>query len=330
MFKNLTVFRIGTQWQPSPTDLENGLDKSRFVPCGASQPQSSGWVEPRGSAHAPLLESIDGQWLMKFKIEQRVLPGAVVKRRTEEIARQIEEETGRKPGKKLTKEIKEQATQELLPKAFTKQSAVNVWIDPQNRFLVLDCTSQNKSEEIIASLVKHVDGFAVSAIQTALSPSVAMTEWLLSGEPPADFTVDRECELKSTDEMKSVVRYARHLLDTEEVRQHIISGKVATRLALTWNSRVSFMLTESLQIKKLAFLDVVFEGQSGSYADKDEAFDADAAITTGELRELIPDLLDVLGGELPGMGSEPAPATIQHEPAPTSATTSASDDSPPW
>ena len=68
-----------------------------------------------------------------------------------------------------------------------------------------------------------------------------------------------------------------------------------TRLAMTWEGRVSFMLTESMQIKKLAFLDVVFEGHKPG---KDEAFDADAAIATAEMSKLIPDLIDALGGEL--------------------------------
>jgi recombination associated protein RdgC len=78
------------------------------------------------------------------------------------------------------------------------------------------------------------------------------------------------------------------------VRQHIEGGKAPTRVAMTWNGRVSFVLTEALQIKKLAFLDVVFEGASSG---KDDGFDADVAITTAELQKLVPDLLQALGGE---------------------------------
>ena len=55
------------------------------------------------------------------------------------------------------------------------------------------------------------------------------------------------------------------------------------------------MLTENLQIKKLAFLDVVFDNGATS---KDDGFDADVAIATGELRKLLPDLLEALGGEM--------------------------------
>ena len=211
-------------------------------------------------------------------------PGSVVKRRTEEIAEQMEKQTGRKPGKKIMKELKEQALLELLPMAFTKQSVTRVWIAPKQRMLVLDSGSQAKAEEVVTLLIKEIDGLALSLLQTEMSPAVAMAHWLGTGEAPYQFSIDRECELKSPDEMKSVVRYARHPLDTEEVRQHILTGKTPTKLAMSWRDRVSFILTETMQVKKLALLDVVMEAHKGSNKPpKDEAFDADVAIATGEL-----------------------------------------------
>jgi recombination associated protein RdgC len=130
-----------------------------------------------------------------------------------------------------------------------------------------------------------------------------MAHWLSTREAPWRFTVDRDCELKAADEQKSVVRYARHTLDIDEVAQHIAAGKLPTQLALTWNERVSFVLTEAGQLRKLKMLDVVLkEAEDGKGKDEDN-FDANAAILTGELAQLVPDLLEALGGE---MGSEPA------------------------
>ncbi len=169
-----------------------------------------------------------------------------------------------------------------------------VWIDPQARLLVVDAGSQARADEAVTSLVKAAPGLSLMLLQSTISPAVAMAQWLVSGEAPAGFTIDRDCELKSADEMKSIVRYARHGLDTDDVRQHIEGGKMPTRLAMSWNDRVSFVLTEGLQLKKIAFLDGVFEPG----AQKDDRFDADAAISTGELRQLIPDLIEALGGEL--------------------------------
>ena len=70
----------------------------------------------------------------------------------------------------------------------------------------------------------------------------------------------------------------------------------STRVALTWNNRVSLVLTDALQVKRVSFLDVVFEANSAQ--GKDDGFDADVAIATAELSQLIPDLFDALDGEV--------------------------------
>ena len=301
MFKNLSVYRVGAGWAASSAELEAGLQKMVFVECGATQPTSAGWAPPRGVAHAPLIEVIGGQWLMKLMIEQRVLPSAVVKRATDERAAKIEQATGRKPGKKQTKELKDEVVLSLLPQAFTKQAALNVWLNPKDRLLMIDAASPAKADVVVTHLVKAASGMALTPLHTAQSPAAAMSEWLTTGEAPAGFSVDRECELKSPDETKAVVRYARHPLDIDEVRQHIASGKSPTRLALTWQGRVSLLLTEAMQVKKIAFLEGVFAGGKPA---KDDAFDADAALATGELGRLIPDLIEALGSEhVPGVSA---------------------------
>lgn len=295
VFKNVMVYRIGADWSATVAQMETGLEGARFVPCGASQEKSVGWIEPRGEAHGPLVESVGGQLVLKLKMETKTVPGSVVTRKAKERAAQIEATTGRKPGKKQIREIKDDIKLELMPLAFTKEAALVVWIDPQARLLVIDAASQAKADEVVTLLVQCLDGLAVTLLSTQQSPTAAMSEWLVSQEPPAGFSVDRECELKAADESKAVVRYTRHPLDTEEVRQYVQGGKLPTRLALTWDSRVSFVLTEGLQLKKLAFLDGVFDGTSSG---KEDGFDADAAIATGELRKLLPDLIDALGGEV--------------------------------
>lgn len=295
MFKNVIVYRIGPGWSASVAQMEQGLQAARFVECGASQEKSLGWVEPRGEAHGPLVEAVGGQLMLKLMIETRSLPGSVLTRKVKERLAQIEASSGRKPGKKETRDIRDDIRLELLPMAFTKQSSVVVWIDREAQLLVIDAASQAKADEVVTALVKSLDGLALALINTRVSPTAAMSEWLTSQEAPAGFSVDRECELKAADESKAVVRYSRHPLDNDEVKKHVTEGKLPTRLALTWDDRVSFVLTESLQLKKLAFLEVVFEGASSG---KDDGFDADAAIATGELRKLLPDLLEALGGEM--------------------------------
>jgi recombination associated protein RdgC len=288
------MYRIDPAWSATVAEMEAGLDPMRFVECGASQEKSVGWVEPRGEANGPLVEVVAGQRVLKLMMEMKSVPGSVVTRKAKERVAQIEASTGRKPGKKELREIKDDLKLTLLPMAFTKQASVLIWIDPEARLLVIDAGSQARADEVLTLLVKGLEGFAVTLINTAISPAVAMAQWLTTMEPPQGFSVDRECELKAADESKAVVRYTRHALDTDEVRQHIEGGKMPTRVAMTWDDRVSFVLTEGLLVKKMAFLDVVFDGAS---TGKDDGFDGDVAIATAELQKLLPDLLDALGGE---------------------------------
>lgn len=296
MFKNIIMYRIAADWQMDPVQLEGCLQPGRFVECGATQEKSVGWIEPRGQAHGPLLESVAGQWILKLMVETRALPGSVLNRKVQERLAQIETSTGRKPGKKETRDLKDDIRLELLPMAFTKQSTLQIWIDREAGLLLIDAASQARADEVVTLLVQTLPGLALSLVDTQVAPVTAMSEWLISQEAPAGFSVDRECELKAADESKAVVRYARHRLDTEEVKQYVSEGKLPTRLALTWDDRVSFVLTEGLQLKKLAFLDGVFEG---SAKQGDDGFDADVAIATGELQKLLPDLIEALGGETP-------------------------------
>lgn len=315
MFKNLIVYRIAPGWQADLTQVEEALAKTPFTECGATQEKSLGWIAPRGEAHGALVESVGGQWILRFMVETKVLPGSVLNRKVKEKAARIEQETGRKPGKKESKELKDEAKLDLLPMAFTKQGSLWVWIDTDARLLVLDTSAQGRADEVVSLLVDSLPGLSVSLLNTQTSPQAAMAHWLATQEPPVGFSIDRECELKSADESKAVVRYARHPLDIEEVQQHIQQGKLPTKLALTWDDRVSFMLTEGLQVRKLSFLDTVFEGTKAD----DGGFDTDVAIATGELVKLIPDLIEALGGEAESGVASAAEAIAAAGPANASA-----------
>ncbi len=293
MFKNLIVYRIASGWSMDIAQVEEALAKTPFLECGATQAKSSGWVPPRGEENGALAESVGGQWMLRIMTETKSVPGSVLARRVKEKADRIEKETGRKPGKKESKELKDEAMLDLLPMAFAKQASTWVWVDPRSLTLVLDTSSQGRADEVVSLLVEALQGLSVSLINTQTSPQAAMAHWLKEQEPPVGFTVDRECELKSAGESKAVVKYGRHPLDIAEVQAHIDAGKLPTRLAMTWDDRVSFMLTEGMQIKKLEFLDVVFDGKAD-----DGGFDTDVAIATGELCRLLPDLYAALGDEV--------------------------------
>lgn len=292
MITSATIYRL-TSADLTVAQIDENLAGAVFLACTPNQEKSVGFVPPRGEENGALVESVNGQWLMKLMTETRTVPGSAITLKAKERVAHIEGTTGRKPGKKEIREIKDDIKLELLPTAFSKVSAVWIWIDPVAKLLVIDVATQAKADAVVTQLVKSIQGLAVTLLETKVSPTAAMSDWLIKQEPPAGFSVDRECELKAADESKAVVRFMRHPLDTDEVREHVQSGKLPTRLALTWESRMSFVLTDNLILKKIKFLDIVFEGNKDG---KEDAFDADVLITTSELRKMIPDLVHALGG----------------------------------
>jgi len=67
---------------------------------------------------------------------------------------------------------------------------------------------------------------------------------------------------------------------------------------MTWNDRISFVLNDQLQIKRLAFLDILKEQAEGQGENADERFDIDFTLMTGEVARLLDDLVTALGGEV--------------------------------
>ena len=325
MFKSAIFYRLAPDWTPPPLDaFEGALADERFEPCRATESRSAGWVEPRGREHGALVESIDGQLVASLRTETRAVPASAVKDALDERLQRVEDETGSRPRGKRRKELKEEVVVDLLPRAFSKFSTTRIWIDPAARLMAVGAGSIARADEAVAMLMQGLraigNPFAATLLNTAIAPSTGMSIWLSERDAPAGFSIDRECELRQAQSAavagslaqgeegptaaqqaaanEATVRYSRHDLDIDEIVAHIAQGKVATKLAMTWRDRVSFVLDSSLCLKRIELLDVVLEAaEAQSGQGEDDGFDADVAIMTAELGRLVPALVDALGGE---------------------------------
>lgn len=295
-FKNLQLYRLPVGWDMTVEKLEEQLAKKPFHPCGSQDMESRGWLSPLGNE--VLVHAVGGQWLVALGFEHRLLPSAVVKDEAEERAAEMAEQQGYKLGRKQMKELREQITQELMPRAFTRRKRLHAWIDPVGGWLAVDAPSQARAEDVLEQLRHTLDSFPLTLLRTERSPVSAMADWLAGSEAPVGFTIDQDCELRSVTEDKAAVRYVRHPLEGDEIKAHLEGGKLPTRLALTFDDRVSFVLTEKLEIKRIDFLDVVRDQIDGQAEDAEMLFNAEFALMTGELGQLLPAVVEALGGEL--------------------------------
>lgn len=294
-FKNLQLHRLPAHWAVTPAQIETWLAPHAFAPGNTVEMQAHGWASPRDDG--ALVYSANRQMLLVYRAEKKLLPASVVNQVTKARAAELEEQQGFKPGRKQLRELKEQVTDELLPRAFSIRRDTRVWIDPVNGWLVIDAASPTVADEVRSLLVKSIDRLPLASVRVTRSPVSAMTEWLLSGDAPSGFSLDQDTELRSTGEGNATVRYVGHALDADDMRRHIEGGKQCMRLAMTWNDRVSFVLTPSLTIKRVSPLDVLKEAADPTAQNDEERFESDFVLMTAELGRLFVDLADALGGE---------------------------------
>ena len=293
-FKNLQIYRLPAPWNFTPEQLEKALAPQSFVPASSNELLRQGWDSPRGNGS--LVHTVNKQMLIVLGSEKKLLPTSVINQVAKAKAAELEEAQGFAPGKKAMKELKERVADELLPRAFSIRSNVWTWIDPVNGWLVVDAASPAKADDVIKLLLKAVDRMPLESLRVQRSPVAVMTGWLEHDEAPAGFTVDQDTELRATGESKAAVRYVKHTLEPDDIRRHIAAGKQCTRLAMTWNDKISFVLTEQLAVKGIKPLDVITEKDSSTRND-DERFDNDMMLMTGELAKMMADIVEALGGE---------------------------------
>lgn len=297
-FKNLNVFRLTEAFAFDAQALAEKLETLAFSPCTGQQSFSFGWTAPLGKGAEALVHSTNGYLMICAKKEERVLPASVVNEMLQAKIEDIEEQEGRKLSKKAKAELKDNLIFELLPRAFTFSHKTFAYIDTQNGFIVVDSASTKKAEDLLSALRKTLGGLPAIPLNTVDKPVITMTQWLLHQNPPADITIEDECELRAPEEDGGIIRCKRHDLALPEIKNHLDTGKQVIKLAVNWENRLSFILDENLAVKRLKFLDLIQEQVGDAEASTfEEKFDVDFSIMTAELAHFLPRLLAIFGGE---------------------------------
>lgn len=284
-FRNLTLFRF-----PPTTkfdDLDTGLAECQLKPVGPLELSSRGFISPWGR-DAELLCNRQGDALwLTVGGEDRLLPGAVVNDMLQKKLDEIEQKEGRKPGGRTRKRLKDDLITELLPRAFVKPSRTDAIIDLGHGILVVDSSSRKSAENVASEIRRALGSFPALPLNAEIAPRSVMTGWL-AGEPlPEGLAIGDECELRDPMEQGAVVKCQRMELQGDEINKHLESGKQVTRLALTLDDHVSFVLGEDLIIRKFKLLDgAVDELENTERDDLRAELDARFVLMAGEIKRL--------------------------------------------
>ena len=284
-FRNLTLFRFPTSLDF--TDLESHLEPVRLKPVGALELFSRGFVSPFGRDGEALSHRIaDALWLTVGG-EDKLLPGAVVNDLLAKKLAEMEQKEGRKPGGRARKRLKEDLVHELLPRAFVRPSRTDALIDLEHGICVIDTSSRKNAENVVSEIRHALGSFPALPLNAEVAPRAVLTGWI-AGEPlPEGLSLGDECELKDAADKGAVVKCQRQELTGDEIGKHLEAGKQVTRLALTLDDHVSFVLGEDLVIRKFKLLDGAVDQLESTERDDIRAeLDARFALMAGEVKRL--------------------------------------------
>lgn len=291
-FKNATIYKI--VGNPVHTQqLNKSLERHQFTPLQGLEMQRRGWA-PNESGEFAYAQG--RQVLLTMRIDRKLLPTSVVNEALKALVAEVQDREGYKPGRKQQKELKEQVIDTLLPKAFAVTTTTRVWIDGDRGLLVVDSASPGRVDQAIGLLVHSIEGLCVTPLRLQNNTGLAMTGWLAENEAPQGFNLDQDAELVGRGQGSPKVKYSKHPLEGVEIQNHIAGGKLCTRLAMTWQEKVSFVLTDSMTLKQITPLDVMRE-RAATNPD-DDVFASGFALMTGEMGKLIDSLVFTFGGHV--------------------------------
>ena len=291
-FKNLHFFTFTRPFELSEDQLEAHLAEHLFTPCASTEQSHFGWVNALGKHGHSTVHSVNGNFLLCARKEEKILPAPVIKDMIEAKIAQLEVEQARSATKKEREQFKEDIIFELLPRAFSRVTDTHAYINAEHNLIVVNSSSRGKAEDILALLRKVIGTLPVTSVSPETAPDELMTDWLNDKSIGDNFTLGMEAEFHALGDDGAVVRVKNQDLDSAEIKTHLDADKYVVKLALEWDEAMSFILCDDLSIKRLKFFDVLQEQNDDIDSDDVLAkLDADFALMAGEINRLINDLL---------------------------------------
>lgn len=290
-FSQCTVFRLPET--PNAALLADKLADAPFALCGGLDWFTEGFAAPQ-SFTPELVFKVEQTMGIALRREEKVLPGSVIRRAVGERVARIEQQECRSVGRKERQELKEQVTDELLPRAFVRATHTRALF--ADGMLLVDSAAASKAENLLAKLREALGGLKAQLVHTRQTPSALMTEWLLRGHAAGRFELDDIASLRGAGDVPPEIRIKRQDLTAEEVAGHVRCGKIVSELGLVWDERVAFVLTSEFTLKRIQYLDVLQEAAENHGDNAADLAAASQLIVSANLSALIGELVELMGG----------------------------------
>jgi recombination associated protein RdgC len=289
LFKQIQLFQLTNRMPSSANVLAERLHPLAFRPCLPSMPSSMGWVSPIDEDDMPLVRGMNGCFMICLQIEEKMLPASVIAQTLKEKIKKIELSEARKVHQKEKLSFKDEVTHTLLPRAFSKFSRIQAYIDTRHQWLVLNTTSPTKTELFISMFKKSL-GDGIHSFDV-VKPSSIITHWLQNQDYPSSFSIEKFCVLQDPNQQNRMIRCQQQDLFVSSIQSFIKDGFETIQTALCWQDRINFIIADDFALRSIGLADEDMIDIKDDLETKQQKFDADFLMMTESLAGLLNDLL---------------------------------------
>jgi len=291
-------FKYAIVYECSNTEVLNNisnelLQKIIFKPCGSIDTVKGGFISPVDNPDELML-NVQGQILLKYKTEQKILPDPVIKQANIEKIDKQEQALSRKLSKAEKASLKDEVLIELIPRAFSKYNYYWLWIDTENKRIIVDCNSFKQAEDILAMLRKELGALALTPLSIDKSLEQVMTTWVKEKLNFPPFILGDQAELKDPLEGNGIINCKNQEITSDEMRVHFDSGKWITKLKISDERGVNFIVNSDLTFKRIKFdASILDENEDIGSEEFDKRLEADFFLMSKILSNSINDIKNV-------------------------------------
>lgn len=293
-FKSAQLYHLKGLPSDASLSLESDLQAFAFTPCLASMKSSSGWVSPFGLEQAALLHVANGYLLFCLQIEEKILPASVIRDALNEEVQRVSLRYERKLSKKEKLSLKDEVTQTLLMRAFTRKNKIYAYIDPRKNLLVIDSASRIKAQVLLELFMRSISGIEVYPFETKRMATV-MTEWVKHQSLPNVMSIQNQCVMRDPKQQTRVIRCQQQDLDADAVQLLLQDGCEVVQLRCDWQERIQFALSDPFGLTQIRFSEVLLaSAKELGVESEQQQLDADFYMMTQTLDQFFEALLPLL------------------------------------
>lgn len=280
-------------------DLSMAFEDAAYEPPVGQNPTSFGFVKLNDEGY---VVDIAGGFAFAMRIGDKLVPSSLLRAEVAKRVAEIEDDYGRKIGKKARREITDEVKGELTSRALCRENTVTAFYHTASQTLILNTTSQRVCDIAMTKLVRAVDTFKTTTIHVSVNSGLTtrLKDWLVVDEGEAAFGAfepSGRIALASPDKRTLTIKTESLLSNSDALQEALRHGYQVKSMGLT-SRHASFVLNDKFKFSQITYPVPEADGVDPD----DQTWATQAFIEVSSLVEVVRDLCAMFGYEEPELG----------------------------